>query len=295
MWQMEHRVEIPEGVIEENTPTRECLNLAQELVWGYTQTYPEEWWPLIHCEEPLQRVLTPQLNLLAKVDSYFYVPTETPIPSGIPGVEFTLSPGWWVREYKTKTPYTPIGIYMQAWEMGMQASYQYIALGEHLRERGLEGKVAGILVAVLEKPIRHIPRRKCQTCQESYEFATWIPTGTGLYCCPVCGVRSKLLPLKENPSTTPPNYYQIPVVRTDRELERDLREISMVGETMLRMETGGLNSTPWHHGNCVDLKWKRACEYFGPHRNFGSTLDDPEFEAAPEYRGLPVEELVTIE
>ncbi len=324
---MEHRVEIPQQVIEEQTPTRECLNLAQELVLGYAQMYPEEYWPLVMCEEPLVKPLKKylracgtvakdgtshacikcyednytlqSLDLLAKIDSYFYVPEDTQVESGIPGYYLTLTAGWWIHEYKTKTPYIPIGIYMQSWEVGMQASYQMLALQYHLDSpKSLveierlgwpdtpPRKVQGVLVNVLEKPIRHIPKRKCRTCVEAYEFATWVPTGTGMYSCPVCGVRQVLQPLKENPVTTPPAYYRIGVTRTAEELARHECEIIQVGEQMLDMEAGGLHSFPWRHEACVDLKWKRACDYYSNHRLGVSTEDDEQFETPPDYRGL---------
>src|SRR5579862_4134078 len=61
IWQQSHVCMIPTAVIEEQTPTRECLALAEELVYGYTRAFPEEQWPLIMCEEPVQFPLIPQL------------------------------------------------------------------------------------------------------------------------------------------------------------------------------------------------------------------------------------------
>lgn len=302
VWQETHTVEIPEGVREEMTPTQECLSLAEELVFGYTRTYPEERWPLILCEEPVLFPLQEQvtwesgagpvhggpLTGLAKIDSYFYVPEATEIETGIPGLMYTLSPGWWIHEYKTKSPFIPMAMYMQGWEMGMQASYQLLAL--RAKQAGdptlMPGEVQGILVNVLEKPRRYIPKRKCRRCEEQVEYAMWIAAGGGQFACPLCGHRQELSPLKQATPTQPPAYYRIIVTRSAEELAAAQREIIQVGEAMLAMEAGGLHSHPWHHAACVDTKWNRACDYFAPHKNGYDTRDSDEFETPADYRGL---------
>lgn len=326
LWQERQIVEIPTEVIDEVTPTRECLSLAQELVYGYTRAYPQELWPLIRCEEPVcmplaevcngcngivnngcycstawQSTDATDLTLLAKIDSYFYVPEVTTIESGIPGLMLTLNPGWWIHEYKTKSPFIPMALYMQSWEMNLQASYQVLALKHALSDEesfrrmthypASEGEapwgtVQGTLINVLEKPRRHIPKRKCRACQETYEFYTWISTGRGTYACPVCGSEQTLTPLKQDVPTIPPAYYRLVVTRTPAELERDREIILAVGQRMIAMERGGLTSEPWRKSSCVNFQWKRACEYFGNHKNSVSTLDDSNFHTPPDYRGL---------
>lgn len=328
VWQQEKRVEIPQPVIEEVTPTRECLSLAMELVQGYTRAYPQEIWPLILCEEPITFPLKPKvygwkcetcktrgtdvgygcrqpgapcpqcgefktrwlhwddtsLIGLAKIDSYFYVPEPTQIDVGVGGLTYLLNPGWWIHEYKTKSPYTSMGLYMQSWETNLQASYQLLALQGKIGE-----PVAGILVNVLEKPRRHIPKRKCRSCEETYEFATWVPTGTGEYACPVCGQLQVLTPLKKDVPTIPPAYYRIIVTRTQEELARDKMDIIRVGQRMIAMEAGGLASEVWNKKSCVDMskKWDSICPFFTAHRNNTSTLNnDMDFEPQTDYRGL---------
>lgn len=309
VWQQTHTVEVPQAALEEVSPTRECLDLAVELVWGYTQAYPKERWPLVRCEEPLQFPLlyqkglkTPDVELtgLAKVDTYFYNPEVTEVDSGFRQT-YTLAPGWWVHEYKTKSPDVPIGLYMQGWEVGLQASYQLLALRHHLLDENnhaypyseggpfLAGpeQVQGVLVNVIEKPRRHIPQRTCKSCKEAYEFRTWLPCGDGTYACPVCGNRQVLQKLKENLPVVPPQYYRIPVTRSREELEFDRAHIIQVGQQMIQMKAGGLDSQPWRKGNCVSLQYKRACDYYGPHRHHTSTLDDDGYETpSKDYRGL---------
>ena len=303
VWQQTRTVEIPAAVQEECTPTRDCLSLAEELVYGYATHYPEERWPLIVCEEPClfplvyqKGLKSPDIELtgLAKIDAYFYVPEVTTIESGF-GIEYTLNPGWWIHEYKTKSPYVSLPLYMQGWEMGMQASYQMLALQHKLlnemeyRDFQMHNGVQGILVNVIEKPRRSIPKRTCRSCKEISEMNTWIPTGTGEYSCPLCGNRQKLTPLKENPVLIPPAYYRIAVSRTMEELSRAKAEMIQVGERMIAMEAGGKMSEPWRKSSCVDFQYKRPCDYFGACKNGEDTrTNDQDYFSPVDYRGLVV-------
>jgi hypothetical protein len=300
VWQLNHVVAIPTEIIDEISPTRECLALATELVYGYTRTYPAEQWPLIHCEEHLLAPLVDDLTLLAKIDSYFYVPDYTSLHSGIEGLEFTLSPGWYIHEYKTKSSDIPIGLYMQSWEMNLQASYQMLALRHHLIgedrsnpsldfEDAALNEVQGVLVNVLEKAKKYIPKRRCRACEISYEFYTWIATGKGTYQCPVCGSEQTLQPLKEVVNDRAPSYYRILVTRDTEHLNRDREEIILRGRQMIEMQANGLRSIAWNHRSCVDFRYKKECNYFSAHRNNNDTREDNEnfFTEEKDYRGLP--------
>lgn len=290
VWQESHVVAIPDQAIEEFTPDRETWNLALELVFGYARHFPQELWELARCEEPVLFPLVtastefkdvPLLQGLAKIDRYFHVSEPTQIETGIPGQAMILSPGWWIHEYKTKSPYIPIGLFMQSWDMNMQATFQTMAL-QHLK--GAE--VQGVLINVLEKPKRYVPKRKCKSCKELQEFATYIPTSTGEYSCPMCGTRQVLTPLKLDTPTIPPTYYRFPVTRTQQELDRWKPQIIAVGQQMIHMEQHGLESVPWTTRACVDFKWNEVCQYFSHHKNGTSTKEDTEFIDVPEYRGL---------
>lgn len=281
IWQQAHILQIPNEIVDEVCPTKECFDLATELVYGYTRRYPAENWPLILCEEPLTFDLgCDKLLGLAKIDAYFYVSEPTEVDTGIDGSTLLLSTGWWIHEYKTKNPFDPIGLYMQGWDMNMQASFQALAL-----QNKINGPIQGVLVNVLEKPKRNIPKRKCLNCQEYYEFRQWMPNGKGEYNCPICGKTQKLTPLKENPASTPPNYYRFPVTRTEMELARDKQFIIQTGYEMLEMEQQGIYSKPWQTKNCVDQKWKQVCPYFSAHKNFGDT-NGSQYQDVKDYRGL---------
>lgn len=294
VWQEHHVVDIPSTAIDEYTPDRETYALALELVYGYAQHFPQEIWPLSRCEEPVKFPLLPEqtysyektmavedLTGLAKIDNYFQVDEPSQIPTGIPGQEMILNPGYWIHEYKTKSPHIGIGLFMQSWDMNLQATYQTLALQYKL------GKpVQGVLVNVLEKPKRYVPKRKCKGCKETQEFAVYIPTSTGEYACPQCGKQQELTPLKLDTPTVPPQYYRFPVTRTQEELEKWWGQIIQVGQDMIKMATEGLHSIPWNTRSCVDFKWNEVCQYFGHHKNGTSTKDDSEMMDVPEYRGL---------
>lgn len=329
VWQQTHEVGIPQAVVDECNPTQSCYQLAQELIYGYTRTYPEEKWPLVVCEEPvtfpllsescwcaecgmwtygpdwklnsgyplplckycrhLVKQLGPKCTGLAKIDTYFYVPEVTTIPGGLGGQELTLTPGWWIHEYKTKSPAIAIGLYQQSWETGLQASYQLIALQKKVDKlKGYEHKqVQGILVNVMEKPKRHIPKRKCKGCKELLEFALYIPTGRGTYQCHMCGEEQSLTPLKTETHETPPAYYRVLVTRSQDQLDRDMKLIRQTARRMMRMRDEGLDSVPWTKANCVSFQYRKACDYFQPHLSGEDTRELTSiYEEPPDYRGL---------
>ena len=307
-WQKNRQIEIPQGVIDEVTPTPDCLQGALELVWGYTQRYSEEHWPLILTEAPvLFGLRNPTCNGcgpvqeclydcggskmdrdteilgLAKVDAYFYVPEPTEIESGQEGLTLTLSEGWWVHEYKTKSPDIPMGLFMKRWATNMQASFQILALQEKLGGK----PVQGVLVNVLEKPRRYLPKRTCKGCQGKWEFASWLPSGLGGWACPVCGNIQKLQALKEDPVQTPPAYYRMVVTRTEAQLAKARADMIVVGDRMAAMATQGMGSEPWAFENCI--AWKKPCQYYDNHLYQIPTTEDPQMIPIPEYRGLPEE------
>lgn len=298
IWAKTGTIGIPPEILEEVSPDQKTFQLAQELIWGYTQAYPYQPWELLRCEDPiLFPLLDPRhcecegvegcptedqgLTGLAKVDEYFHVTEDTVVPGGLEGQELTLTRGWWVNEYKTKSPFISEALYQQSWETNLQASYQTLALREKLGEAP-----QGILINVMEKPRRHVPKRTCKSCKEQLEFAVWIPTGEGTYSCPQCGSKQVLTPLKEAPRQTPPRYYRILVRRDGAQLERDKGIILAVGQRMIQMEQGGLHSQPWNKTNCVSFQYKKPCEYFAPHLYGGDTREDENYETRRDYRGL---------
>lgn len=291
VWQESHVVDIPAKAVDEFTPDRDTFLLAQELVYGYARRYPQELWPLGKCEEPVTwPLLGDPIDLigLAKIDRYFYCPEPTPIETGVPGEMMLLTPGFWIHEYKTKSPFIKIGLYMQSWDMNMQATFQMLALKAKLAAdpKTADIPVGGVLVNVLEKPKRYVPKRKCKSCKELQEFATYIPTGSGQYSCPMCGTRQELTPLKLDTPTVPPEYYRFLVTRSSGELAKGQEQIIQVGQQMMEMERSGLRSIPWNTTNCVDFKWNETCQYFSHHKNGTDTKDDIEMMDVPEYRGL---------
>lgn len=253
---------IPEAAIIEATPTPECLGSARMLVNGYQQAYPAETFTKYYCEEPLRFPLLPEMDGLAKIDSYFRVDEPTRIADGLEG-EFWLQPGWWIHEYKTKDGSAKIGNWVAQWRVNMQASFQVMALQAHLQE-----PVQGILINVLEKPKAYIPKRTCKGCKEPHELRNWVPTGEG-YSCPGCGNVQKLD--ISDKSTTPrvARYYRHMVTRSEMDLAYAHRDIIGVAMEMLKLHQpeAKLDTNPnltRTTRNCVDSIWGQ-CVYFDPH------------------------------
>jgi hypothetical protein len=273
-WQLLHTVEIPQDVVDEIGPTKEALDSCNSMINGYAQTYPFEPWELVRCEEPvrfpLQRTCNDptcggnqgdyNLDGLAKIDMYFYAEAQTTLESGVPGQTLTLSPGWWIQEYKTKDPQIDLALWMRKWESNMQASFQTLAL-----QAKVEYPVQGVLVTIIEKPKTYEPKRKCKQCVTQYAFDLWLPTGEGTYACPVCGNIQKVAKLKSDPIESAPRYYRQIVTRSPQRLERDQSQILQVAQSMQEMRTGGLRSWPWQTEACVDPRMKRTCPYFNNH------------------------------
>lgn len=247
-------------------PTPECLMDANMLVLGYLQAYPQEAFTKYYCEEPLKFDLLPEMDGLAKIDSYFNTAEQLTIQSGL-GDTLSLEPGWWVHEYKTKSATKDVGKYLGSWRMNMQAVFQMLALQQ------LTGETPkGVLVNVLEKPLDYKPKRSCKGCKNSIELRDWQPTGEG-YRCPQCGNVQDLDTSDKSKAPRTPKFYRIMVQRNMAELERGRADIEIVAKRMLDLMVGGV---PLRRTNsCVDQIWG-DCEYFTAHsalmtaREYGS-------------------------
>lgn len=285
---------IPQKDIDLIHPTKEALDSCYMMVMGYAKTYPQEEFKEERCEIPLRFPLIEGMDGLAKVDNYFYVPSLTEVESGIEGVPLTLTPGWWIREYKTKSPSIDLSLWMKKWEVNQQASFQILSLREKVKDDLREG-VQGILISIIEKPIIFIPKRKCKVCEIQYEFGNWIPTLEGLHSCPICGNVQKLLKVKEDPSESPPKYYRMVVTRREETLRKDFRDFQDVAlqiklvkmkEEMALPSLQILNSLVWNKELCVDTSHKKVCQYFEPHLNGRDTREmTDEFEEVEDYVG----------
>lgn len=258
--------QIPEGAMQEWTPSLECFRAAQKLLAGFSRAFPEPPWKVQKCEEPLTFPLMldfdgPDIQGLAKIDQYYYVPTETVLESGTSEYPLVLSPGWWINEYKTKaaTRLTR-GAWMAQWQMNLQASFQCLALRKKIGEWP-----RGVLLTTLEKPAETPPKRKCKQCKGLYEYAAYLLVSEGGHACPMCGhcqVLSALAPRTEKE----PTYFRFSVERTPERLERDLQIITNVARAMDTMADDGPLSTAWPDFlSCVNSVTGWQCEFFEPH------------------------------
>lgn len=283
--------DIDEKVIAENTPSGDCLQLARRLVHGYLQNFPGEIWPLNYVEAPLRFPLIDGFDGLAKLDRYFYVPESTSVASGIPGYEIRLNPGWWIHEYKTKSPHVERGKWIQQWTVKKQADFQMLALmaQEHIANPNIDTgqimPVNGLLINVIEKPRDYIPKRKCKVCAKQWEFASWIPVGDG-HSCPMCGNVQKLKAVDTDKQEEAPQCFRVVVERTATQLAVSKEEIADVARFMQSMQIIGMSDTPPNREACLDLskRYGAECDYFRPHNYEGLvTIGNPEYEGTRDY------------
>jgi hypothetical protein len=283
-WYRDKRPYIDDECIEEQTPTPETLALAKQLVADYVLQYPTEPWELVNVEEPLLRpILGGGMWLMAKVDAYFKVHEIMDLVATNEGHTITLTPGYWIQEYKTKSEGVSRANFMARWEVDRQASFQLLALEEKIGE-----PVQGVLINVIEKPKQYTPRRKCKGCGQMYELASFIPKGSE-YACMVCGHMQKLKPYEPKVERTS-DFFRIKVQRDSNTLERHLDEIVNVAQKMDNMRRTGIMELEQPTTlNCVDTRWGE-CAYFRNHTYNISTIDDPLMveKNTTKYSGLVV-------
>jgi hypothetical protein len=299
-WSKTGRPFIDTTTLLDVNPTPECKQIAESMAAGYIQRYPREKWEVEYTEEAVEFSLSPLSSWrgIAKLDGYFYVPEDTVVESGMPGVSLTLGRGWWSREYKTKSPAIPRGPWMMEWAAKRQADFQLLALQSQLGEpkdeyRGLSGpngynhEIRGVLVSVLEKPRIYTPKRKCKGCAESYPMEAYIVNAEG-HACPMCGAIQHLKPYTP---TSPPiaDYFRMLVTRTPEQLEVARREITMVAEQMEDMVHAGMESIVPNRDNCISNRWHRKCDYAEQHIG-GTVAAEPTFAKIDPYKyiGMPL-------
>ena len=302
---------VDEETIKENNPTPETMQMCEMLVMGYLRKYPAEQWPVELAEQPLVFPLSDtnpgvynghgtndntDIQGLAKLDGYFYVPEDTTIESGIEGSTITLSRGWWGKEFKTKAHGRRRSDWVKEWQTKRQADFQILALQHHLQQQPWEwfqeravsnaATVQGILVCVLEKPHEYKPMRKCEKCKGSYELYLYTPMEHG-FRCPACDTVQSLSPyIPKVPKI--PEYFRISIVRSPEQLVVAKQEITEVAIRMERMREQGMASEIPNRDACVNNVYRSECPYFLPHTYGGSTATDARYVQvdATKYRGL---------
>lgn len=259
-WKKSGRVEIPPEAITDNNPTPETVSTAMMLVEGYIRKYPSEEFKIEATEQPVEFPLRSAGVLgLAKLDGYFHLDDTRTLEMGLPGETITLTPGWWAREYKTKSWDTDRPKWIREWTSKMQADFQMLAL------QNLVGETPqGVMVCVLEKPHQYTPKRKCKACGQQWELASFIETGEGLYACPMCGEKQKVSPYEPKVPKTP-EYFRILATRSEEQLERSRSEIDHVASMMEEAEYFGRNTFPPNRDACIQNRYHRECEFARVH------------------------------
>lgn len=252
---------IPDSAVAEFGPSPEALAEATQLVQGYVATYPNEHFTKYYCEEPLRFPLHERVDGLAKIDSYFNIAESVSLETGL-GDQFTLDPGWWIHEYKTKDASKDIGKYLGSWRMNMQACFQMLALQQVTGEMP-----RGVLVNVLEKAPKYSPKRTCKACRTQIELRDWQPTGDG-YRCPDCGNVQDIDTSDKSKVARVPKFYRIMVQRSLDELERAKVDMLHVANRILEMDRSyAATGDPAYlrrTAACVDQIWGN-CDYYAPH------------------------------
>lgn len=276
----------PEKVAELGA-SLDCAAWARLLLDGYARRYPTpEQFHLFRCEAPLRFDLRlPSITGLAKLDYYFHVDHVTEFESGLGGFgnNFILTPGWWIREYKTFAASRERSLWLESWRVNMQADFQIHALQEKIGER-----VEGIFVDVIEKPQPYVPKHKCKACEVQSKRADWIPTGEA-FQCPVCGNSQKLTIVDRSKGERRPDYYRLAVTRTAEQLTESRSEIKRTAHRMLCLRTQAVpDDGPARREpeRCIATVRgvSSRCEYFDPHTEGRGAGGWPGFVSADTLR-----------
>lgn len=252
---------IAQSTVEELSPTPDTLTLANQMVCSYFQSYHAEQFELQYAEELLKFKLKASKahDGAAKLDAYFFVPEPTTLESGIDGYQLALQPGWYAREYKTKSSAIDRALWMKQWEVRAQADFQLLALSEKVGEQA-----KGVLVSVLETPRKYIPKRKCQGCKETFELASYLPTSDGKYACMMCGTKQALKPYVPRTDEQITCFRQL-ATRSAGALSLADWQISTVREEMMGLWDGHDIDAYFNTENCVQPYNRRTCRYFNLH------------------------------
>lgn len=236
-WHRTKQIGIPESVVIEANPTADALRLCEYIVQQWVRTYEGDNWTVEALEEPLEKRLSADVVIMAKVDSVLRVHEQTALTDGWRHEKIVLEPGVWAQEYKTKDSKIDRNRWMARWQFDMQAVFQTI-VG---RERW-PGEFRGVMVNVIEKPSQYVPRRKCKGCSTLYEYGSYLPAGDGEYNCPMCGLKQKLTALKDKPEFVGAEFYRFVQQPSERQIEQAQNEINKTALLMSSLKTGIVGS-----------------------------------------------------
>ena len=271
---------IPPVVVEEIQPTPECYNNSMALVLSWIKKSPAlEWGENRIFEKPIVfDIGRENIKGLAKLDFAFKLDKGITIPGGIDGQEVYLNPGWWIREYKTRSgDARSRPNWIKSWACDMQADFQMLALREYLKEIKDDTPVVGMLVGVIEKPREYVPKRKCKGCGNQYEFAVYNVLESGLYECGWCKYQQELTPPKKEAGYQgDPLSYYIHVARSEEALDLSFERIRYVADLMMARREGGHDNIKYYGMNyqsCVHPIYGE-CEFFGAHVSPGYDVEE---------------------
>jgi len=268
---------LPVDVADELTLTSDALMEVRVMAEAYRNQYPSgpvefDWTGL---EEPISFKLENEIEIKAKVDGYFECKEPVVIGGGINDIY--LQPGIYAFESKSKAPGYDRGLYLADWGANMQASFQLLTLKANAATLGIDpAKVKGVLVNVIERPKVYEPRRTCQGCDTLTQVKYYRLCGK-VYHCPHCDYGNTFKGAMGQARVDPPFLYRFLVERSDERLAFDLRTIKQVAQQMQRVATDNL--PVYSRTQCVNMQWRRKCEYYEPHNAMVpvSAIDYPGF------------------
>lgn len=254
-------------VADELTLTSEALMEVRVMAKAYRNQFPggPVEFPWTGLEEPLSFKLPEHdIEIKAKVDGYFNTDEPITISGGIGDIY--LQPGIYSFETKSKSPGYDRGLYRADWAANMQASFQLLTLKANAVKLGINPAfVRGVLVNVIERPKIYEPRRTCKGCDIMTQVKYYRLCGK-VYHCPHCDYGNTFTGPMGQARVDPPFLYRFLVERSDERLMFDLQTIKAVAKEMQRVATTNL---PIHNRTqCVNMQWRRKCEYFEPHNSY---------------------------
>lgn len=233
-----NKIKIDDETITEEKPTPQCLSDAYHILNSYAKYIVNEPYVVSKVEETLSYKVNDNLTMVAKVDEYFHLDEPIDLPRGN-GEYFTLEPGWWLREQKTKSGKISYESFAMRWAYDKQADFQLLCLSEHIQQ-----PVNGVLINVIEKAVTQQPKRKCKGCLQLLPFESYEAVTKG-FKCSICGHVQQHKPLTpEQLLPKDPKFFRLYTRRSLECISRTIDTVELIAERMERMRKEGIQAEP---------------------------------------------------
>lgn len=239
-------IEIPQEVIDAETPKPEALQMVRGMLAEYQMWAGNEPWEVITIEKPLEFVIqlpAGDVFCMAKLDASVLVREACEIPSGIPGQVLLLEPGYYTLEHKTKAATSNRAQFLRRWELDKQPLFQQMGLSEYVKQHPELPQLAvrGTIINVAEKPTIYVPVRTCKGCKYKQDMSTYTIKGA-MFVCTLCGFANEFAAPKKTSTYDPTTFYRIKLDQHDIEQEvtkNMLYSVCTTYDGMQALRTGG--------------------------------------------------------